>query len=153
MAFWLKKTILPDDILYKINSINDKIIIDKVKYNKILCNLEIRLFYENDERYKTQEFYFIQLVPFLESFRYKKKCYTSNEIYKKNNKKYKRHEIYDISLEEKLITKGHHLLYKDHANIFIYQNHNYNVFYYFKDIQNYISSNYINISQSQSENI
>lgn len=153
MAFWLKKTILPDDILYKINSINDKIIIDKVKYNKILCNLEIRLFYENDERYKTQEFYFIQLVPFLESFRYKKKCYTSNEIYKKNNKKYKRHEIYDISLEEKLITKGHHLLYKDHANIFIYQYHNYNVFYYFKDIQNYISSNYINISQSQSENI
>ena len=153
MAFWLKKTILPDDILYKINSINDKIIIDKVRYNKILCNLEIRLFYENDERYKTHEFYFIQLVPFLETFRYKKKCYTSNEIYKKNNKKYKRHEIYDISLEEKLITKGHYLLYKDHANIFIYQNHNYNVFYYFKDIQNYISSNYINISQSQSENI
>lgn len=153
MAFWLKKTILPDDILYKINSINDRIIIDKVKYNKILCNLEIKLFYENDERYKTHEFYFTQLVPFLETFRYKRKCYTSNEIYKKNNKKYKRHEIYDISLEEKLITKGHYLLYKDHANIFIYQNHNYNVFYYFKDIQNYISSNYINISQSQSENI
>jgi hypothetical protein len=153
MAFWLKKTILPDDILYKINSINDKIIIDKVKYNKILCNLEIRLFYENDERYKTHEFYFIQLVPFLETFRYKKNNDTTKHIYNKQKIKYRKHEIYDISLEEKLITKGHYLLYKDHANIFIYQYYNYNVFYYFKDIQNYISSNYINISQSQSENI
>ena len=118
MAFWLKeKYNLPPEICKYINDINDKELIEYIKVNKRIFHTELMCYMEDSETYKIHEFYFIQLLTFLRN----------NEIlHPKFNEQF---EIYDINLKNELMNYNHYLLYKDHINIAVYQNKEYNIYY------------------------
>ena len=118
MAFWLKKKYkLPYEIMLKINDINHKEFIEDIKINKRIFHTELMYYIEDLETYKMHEFYFIQFLTFLRN----------NEIShpKFNNQL----EFYDINIRDELINNFHYLLYKDHVNIRVYQNKEYNIYY------------------------
>ena len=102
MAFLLKKQYkLPYDICNKINLIC---------INELIVTINKRI-------YSMHEFYFVQILVFLQKLK---------PIRAKFNNDY---DVYDISLREEAINIYHYRLYRDHINIFLYQNKEYNIYY------------------------
>lgn len=116
MAFLLKKQYkLPYDICNKINliCINELI----VTINKRILHMQLMSYFQTDIIYSMHEFYFVQILVFLQKLK---------PIRAKFNNDY---DVYDISLREEAINIYHYRLYRDHINIFLYQNKEYNIYY------------------------
>ena len=116
MAFLLKKQYkLPYDICNKINliCINELI----VNINKRILHMQLMSYFQTDIIYSMHEFYFVQLLVFLQKLK---------PIRAKFNDDY---DVYDISLREEAINIYHYRLYRDHINIFLYQNKEYHIYY------------------------
>lgn len=116
MAFLLKKQYkLPYDICNKINliCINELI----VNINKRILHMQLMSYFQTDIIYSMHEFYFVQILVFLQKLK---------PIRAKFNNDY---DVYDISLREEAINIYHYRLYRDHINIFLYQNKEYNIYY------------------------
>ena len=117
MAFYHKKKYkLPNDVCDYINKMCMFQL--EVETNKKILHMELISHFQDDVRYSMHEFYFVQLLTFLHKLK---------PIIPKYNSEL---DIYDISLREELINIYHHTLYKDHINIFLYQNKQYSLFYY-----------------------
>lgn len=118
MAFFLKKEYkLPFDICRYINNINDIKVIEKTNKNKLALHMELIHYIDESETYNIHEYYFVQILTFL------KKNKILRPKYNKEN------DIYTISLKERNINYFHYILFKDHINIFLYQNKIYNIYY------------------------
>ena len=119
MAFLLKKEYgLPYDICNKINEICIKQRI--VDINKKILHMELISYFKTDNNYKIHEFYFIQLLSFLDKL-------------KPLNAKYNDEYDFNISLREEsnhlFYLQYNYTLYKDHINTFLYQNKEYHIYY------------------------
>ena len=113
MALILKEYGLPYDICLMIEKIN-------YKENFKLIFKELKKKINNDENYKSHEWYFIQMLSFLRGI---------NDKNPKFNDKIT-HYIFNENVNNiDLINYYHHLLYKDHMNIQLYQKGIYNIYY------------------------
>tara|TARA_B100000900_G_C20602172_1_gene726107 strand:- start:5065 stop:5427 length:363 start_codon:yes stop_codon:yes gene_type:complete len=116
MAFLLKKQYkLPYDICNKINliCINELI----VNINKRILHMQLMSYFQTDIIYSMHEFYFVQLLVFLQKLKPLRAKYNND------------YDVYDISLREETINIYHYRLYRDHINIFLYQNKEYHIYY------------------------
>jgi len=116
MAFLLKKQFdLPYDICNKLNEIcltqRNREIIKKILHMELISHFQV------DVVYPTHEFYFIKLITFLNKLK---------PIIPKYNDEY---EIYEILLRDESINLFQYRLYKDHINIYAYQNKEYVKYY------------------------
>ena len=91
------------------------------KINKKILHMELISHFQTESKYNIHEYYFIQLLPFLQKLK--------PMIAKYNNEL----DIYDISLREECINIYHYTLYKDHVNIYLYQDKQY-ISYYYNDL-------------------
>ena len=113
MTLILKEYGLPLDICLMIEKINYK------EHFKLIFEELIEKI-NNNENYKSHEWYFIQMLSFLDKLNH-------------NNPKFNDKTTYYIFNDDTnnidLINYNHHLLYKDHMNIQLYQKGIYNIYY------------------------
>tara|TARA_B100001769_G_scaffold171825_1_gene135461 strand:- start:514 stop:873 length:360 start_codon:yes stop_codon:yes gene_type:complete len=116
MAFLLKKQYkLPYDICDKINKIC--MFQKQIEINRKILHMELISYFQTEILYSMHEFYFVNLLSNLHKLR---------PLIPKYDIEY---DVYHISLIEQKITFSHYLLYRDHVNIFLYQDKEYNIYY------------------------
>lgn len=116
MAFLLKKQYnLPYDICDKINKIC--MLEKQIEINRKILHMELISYFQTEILYSMHEFYFVNLLSNLHKL---------IPLIPKYDIEY---DVYHISLIEQKITFSHYLLYRDHVNIFLYQDKEYNIYY------------------------
>ena len=117
MALTLQEYGLPLDICLMIEEINYK-----KNFKLVFEELVDRI--NNDSVYNSHEWYFIQILSFIREIDYKIPKFNdkiTQYIFNEN--------IICVNVLEKDPNYYHHLLYKDHMNIQLYQKTKYNIYY------------------------
>ena len=115
MSLVLQEFGLPLDICLMIEKINYK-----ENYKLMLQDLIDNVNDINETIYKMHEWYFIQIISFIRGINYQKPKFNDNIT----------HYIFnEIKNDDNLTNYYHHLLYKDHMNMLLYQKRIYNIYY------------------------
>ena len=116
MYFTLQEYGLPLDICLMIEKINYK-----QQFKLIFEELIEKI--NNDEIYKSHEWYFVQMLSFLRGINYHKPKFNDKLRY------YIFFDELDNNIYDNKINYYHYLLYIDHMNIQLYQKKIYNIYY------------------------
>ncbi|MBG30888.1 MAG: hypothetical protein CMI31_12940 [Opitutae bacterium] len=115
MSLILQEFGLPLDICLIIEKINSK---ENLKL--VLDELVDKVNFKKASTYKMHEWYFIQIISFIRGINYKIPEFNDNIT----------HYIFnEIKNDDNLTNYYHHLLYKDHMNMLLYQKRIYNIYY------------------------